>query len=53
MENDQLSWQHVVSYVLGISLSATLLMLGKPPEVASLPSFLVWMMINRKNSGPW
>ena len=51
MENNQLSWKHVVAYGLGACISAGLLVLGKPPEIASLPSFLVWMMINRKTFG--
>jgi hypothetical protein len=53
MEHDSLSWKRVVAYLLAVSISATLLVLGKPPEIAALPSFLVWMMINRKNDGPW
>jgi hypothetical protein len=51
MRNSQLSWKHVVSYLLAASISAALLAAGKPPEVAAIPSFLVWMMINRKNHG--
>jgi hypothetical protein len=53
MEPGSLSWKHVVAYLLAASISAGLLMLGKPPEIAALPAFLVWMMINRKNVGPW
>jgi hypothetical protein len=51
MENDQLSWKHVVAYVLAASISAALLVLGEPSEIAAMPSFLVWLMINRKNVG--
>jgi hypothetical protein len=51
MEHDQLSWKHVVSYLLAASISAVLLILGEPPEIAALPSFLVWFMINPKNPG--
>jgi len=48
MMRDQLSWQHVVSYLGAASISAALLMLGNPPGTAAVPSVLVWMMINRK-----
>jgi hypothetical protein len=51
MEHDQLSWKHVVSYLLAASISAVLLVLGEPPEIAAMPSFLLWLMINRKNAG--
>jgi hypothetical protein len=51
MEHDHLSWKHVVSYLLAASISAVLLLLGESPEIAATPSFLVWLMINRKNSG--
>jgi hypothetical protein len=53
MERDSLSWKHVVAYLLAASISATLLVLNQPPEIAALPSFLVWMMINRKYDGSW
>jgi hypothetical protein len=54
MEHDQLSWKHVVSYLAAAGISAVLLVLGEPPEIAAMPSFLVWLMINRKNDGePW
>jgi hypothetical protein len=53
MERDSLSWKKVVAYLLAAGISATLLLLGKPPEIAALPSFLVWMMINRKADGLW
>jgi hypothetical protein len=51
MEHDDLSWKHVVSYLLAASISAVLLVIGEPPEIAAMPSFLVWVMINRKNAG--
>jgi len=51
MEHNQLSWKHVVSYLLAASISALLLVLRESPEIAAMPSFLVWMMINRKNTG--
>jgi hypothetical protein len=53
MKQDNLSWQQVVAYLVAASISATLLMLGKSPEIAALPSFLVWMMINRNPDGSW
>jgi hypothetical protein len=54
MERDHLSWKHVVSYLLAVSISAALLVLGEPPEIAAMPSFLIWLMINRKNvDGLW
>ena len=51
MEHNHLSWKHVVSYLLAASISAVLLVLGEPPEIAAMPSFLVWFMINQKNAG--
>ncbi|CKX25398.1 Uncharacterised protein [Mycobacterium tuberculosis] len=48
MESDQMSWKHVASYLAAAAISATLLVLDKPPEIAAIPAFLVWMMINRK-----
>jgi hypothetical protein len=53
MERDSLSWKKVVAYLLAAGISATLLLLGKSPHIAALPSFLVWVMINRKADGPW
>jgi hypothetical protein len=50
MERDQLSWQHVVSYLGAACISATLLTLGCPPDIAAMPSFLVWMLINQKGA---
>lgn len=52
-QNNNLSWKHVFSYLAGAIISAALLALGKPPEIATIPSFLVWFMINRKDIGPW
>jgi hypothetical protein len=53
MKHDSLSWEKVVAYLLAACISATLLLLGKPPAIAALPSFLVWMMINDKARGLW
>lgn len=51
MNGNQLSWQHVVSYLGAASISGALLVFGSPPEIATIPSFLVWLMINRKDLG--
>jgi hypothetical protein len=51
MMDNQLSWQHVVTYLVAVSISATLLMLGNAPDIAAVPTFLVWMLINRKTPG--
>jgi hypothetical protein len=51
MEHGHLSWKHVVSYLLAACISALLLVAGERPEIAAVPAFLVWLMINRKNAG--
>jgi hypothetical protein len=50
MMHNQLSWQHVVTYLGAASISAMLLIFGDAPEIAAVPTFLVWMMINRKSA---
>jgi hypothetical protein len=42
------SWKQIVAYLVAAGMSATLLVLGQPPDVAAVPSFLVWFMLNRK-----
>jgi hypothetical protein len=49
MNHHPLSWQHVVAYLAAASISAALLVIGEPPALAAVPSFLVWLMINRKD----
>jgi len=48
MRRNDLSWPQATCYVGVAAISAALLAVDQPPEIAAIPGFLVWMLINRK-----
>lgn len=48
MESNYLTWKHVAAYLGAICVSACLLTLGSPPEIAAVPSVLMWVLMRDK-----
>lgn len=48
MQDDHLTWKHVTAYLGAISVSACLLTLGATPEIAAVPSVLMWVLMRDK-----
>jgi hypothetical protein len=48
VKDEELPWKLLMSYLVAIAMSAVLLHEGQRPEIAAMPCFLFWMLVNRK-----